>query len=621
MAYTARTPEQYFVFQHLEDLEDRDCASVHDIACDVFTGTDGDQERVSSVLYLLKSWRLVEETVAGFRLREGAVLLPPARLPRQASKPPAPAKKPTAKKPAAKAVRRKASVAKPSAAAAKPKESFQDKCRTIGERALRRLPALPAGQGLDLIPGYSNALAPEMVWTQPQTSPLLRVGDRVQPLLDPCVGRVTVVASREVRVDLGRDYGFETFRPNQLRVIRAARSMSAARVAAAVKLAVDSIRPIVYEKDDTDGKYKATKMPYPMDGPEAARRMPRPLEDDDNEQAPGNDICQAWFDGGARAMGCAQPPSLVSIKVPPWQREDASIPPEALMALVGADGTFTCSRRKGTKDLSVNFTIKMKTSHENVVTLLCAQNCIGDGSVRVYGSDHMDYYSYVIFSCCSGVLFRFFATHYKYAMARAPQCQLAIALIREAGLGGGRGNKGSVTDAELKARNIIAHVSSAENRGKKKPQKKDAARVEYFKGLFQGFDETLFITLVAFFVFGDGSAGIYSVGKTAPTYRISIYQSDESFLVAVSDCLRTHGFAELSIGEDSLQSFADAGYDYRKPYYGRTTSVAACRELAAALLVPLRAAGLQMSRKVKALELMVAHATPTQSVLDAYRAS
>ena len=74
-------------------------------------------------------------------------------------------------------------------------------------------------------------------------------------------------------------------------------------------------------------------------------------------------------------------------------------------------------------------------------------------------------------------VFRFFATHYKYAMARAPQCQLAIAMIREAGLGGGTGNKASVTDAELKARNIIAHVSSAENRGKKKPQKKDDARV------------------------------------------------------------------------------------------------------------------------------------------------
>ena len=71
----ARTPEQYFVWQHLEDIEDRGCASVHDIACDVFTGTDGDQERVTSVLYQLKSWRLVEETVAGFRLREGAVLL------------------------------------------------------------------------------------------------------------------------------------------------------------------------------------------------------------------------------------------------------------------------------------------------------------------------------------------------------------------------------------------------------------------------------------------------------------------------------------------------------------------------------------------------------------------
>ena len=44
-------------------------------------------------------------------------------------------------------------------------------------------------------------------------------------------------------------------------------------------------------------------------------------------------------------------------------------------------------------------------------------------------------------------------------------------------------------------------------------------------------------------------------------------------------------------------------------------------EAGTALLVPLRAAGLRMSRKVRALELMVANATPTQSVLDAYRAS
>ena len=619
MAYTARTPEQYFVFQHLADKEDRDCASVHDIACDVFTGTDGDQERVTSVLYQLKSWRLVEETVAGFRLREGAVLLRPARLPRLASKPSAPVKKPTAKKPAAKAVPRKPSVAKPSAAAAKPTESFQDKCRTIGERALRRLPALPAGQGLYLIPGYPKALAPEMVWTRPQTSPLLRVGDRVQPLLDACEGRVTVVASRVVRVNLGQDYGFETLRPDQLRVIRAARSMSAARVAAAVKLAVGSIRPIVYEKEN--GKYKATKMPYPMDGPEAARRMPRPLEDDDNEQAPGNDIYQAWLDGGARAMGCAQPPILVSVEVPPWQREGASIPPEALMALMGADGSFNCSRKKDTKELSYLFKIEMKTSHENVVVLLCAQHCIGDGRVWVYGSSHMDYYSLVRFQCSGGVLLRFFATHYKYAMARAPQCQLAIALIREAGLGGGSGNKGSVTDAKLKARNIIAHVMSAENGGKKKPQKKDDARVEYYKGLFQGFGETLFITLVAFFVFGDGTAGIYSNGKNPPRYCISVKQSDESFLEALSDCLRKHGFAKLSIGEGGLDGFADDGYDRRKAYNGSIASVEACRELAEGLLVSLRAAGLQMSRKVKALELMVANATPTQSVLDAYRAS
>ena len=78
MAYTARTPDQYFVYQNLADKEDRGCASVHDIACDVYTGTDRDQQRVRSVLFLLKSWRLVEETEAGFRLREGAVLLPPS---------------------------------------------------------------------------------------------------------------------------------------------------------------------------------------------------------------------------------------------------------------------------------------------------------------------------------------------------------------------------------------------------------------------------------------------------------------------------------------------------------------------------------------------------------------
>ncbi len=619
MAYTARTPDQYFVYQNLADKEDRGCASVHDIACDVYTGTDRDQQRVRSVLFLLKSWRLVEETEAGFRLREGAVLLPPARLPRLASKPSAPAKKPTAKKPAAKAVPRKPSVAKPSAAAAKPTESFQDECRAIGERALLRLPALPAGQGLDLIPGYSNALAPEMLWTQPPPSPLLRVGDRVKPLLDACEGKVIVVGSRVVRVNLGRGYGCETLKPIELRVTRAAPPMSAARVAAAVKLAVDSIRPVVYEKEN--GRYKASAMPYPMDGPEAARRMPRPLEDDHNVQAPGNDICKAWFDGGARAMGCAQPPKFVSLEVPPWQREGAYIPPKALMALIGADGSFSCSRKKGGKGLIVNFKITMKTSHENVVVLLCAQHCIGDGSVHVYGSPHMDYYSVVLFTCSGGVIFRFLATHWQYAMARAPQCQLAIAMVREAGLGGGTGNKASVTDAELKARNIIAHVLTAENRGKSKPQKKDAAKVRYYKGLFQGFDEPTFITLVAFFVFGDGSAGIYSNGENPPTYCISISQSDESFLVAVSDRLQTHRFAKLSIVECSTDAFADAGYDCRKPYRGRLQARADCRKLAAALLVPLRAAGLQMSRKVKALELMVAHATPKQSVLDTYRVS
>ena len=202
MVQTAETIMQFDVFTALEDLSAHgDYSALHDIAGRLF---ENDTQLVRTALRWLKSVGLVEENGGAFRVVEGAELeLPRRRAPALAPASKPSAKKPTAKKPAAKAVRRKASVAKPSAAAAKPKESFQDKCRTIGERALRRLPALPAGQGLHLIPGYSNALAPEMVWTQPQTSPLLRVGDRVQPLLDACEGKVTMVASREVRGDLG----------------------------------------------------------------------------------------------------------------------------------------------------------------------------------------------------------------------------------------------------------------------------------------------------------------------------------------------------------------------------------------------------------------------------------
>ena len=177
------------------------------------------------------------------------------------------------------------------------------------------------------------------------------------------------------------------------------------------------------------------------------------------------------------------------------------------------------------------------------------------------------------------------------------------------------------TLAEVEARQIIAHELSTANRGKDKAQKKDAAKIRYYVGLLGDLEKAQFLEFVAFFVLGDGTAFICSDGEKPPKYCISISQSDESFLVAVSDCLRTHGFAELSIGEDTLQSLAGDGYDRRKPYHGRLQSVEACRELAKGLLVSLRAAGLQMSRKVKALELMVANATPTQSVLDAYRAS
>ena len=167
----------------------------------------------------------------------------------------------------------------------------------------------------------------------------------------------------------------------------------------------------------------------------------------------------------------------------------------------------------------------------------------------------------------------------------------------------------------------IAHALRKANRGKDKAQKKNAAKIRYYAGLLGDLEKAQFLEFVAFFVLGDGSAVIKSNGKNRPKYCISLLQSDESFLVAASDCLRKHGFAKLSIGEGGLDGFADDGYDRRKAYNGSIASVEACRELAEGLLVSLRAAGLQMSRKVKALELMVANATPTQSVLDAYRAS
>ena len=111
------------------------------------------------------------------------------------------------------------------------------------------------------------------------------------------------------------------------------------------------------------------------------------------------------------------------------------------------------------------------------------------------------------------------------------------------GLGGGRGNKGSVTDAEERRLNIIAHVIVGRKmEGRRNPRRRttrassiirDCSRASARRSSFGGL----------FCIWGR-SAGIYSHGKNAPTYRISISQSDECFLVAVSDCLRTHGFPD-----------------------------------------------------------------------------
>ena len=353
-----------------------------------------------------------------------------------------------------------------------------------------------------------------------------------------------------------------------------------------------------------------------MKGPEAARRTPSKSYDLNGR----NDICIAWLHGGLGAMAYCQPPLKTSLRVPHWHRGPAQMSPLAVMALAAADGSF-CACPKKPYSLGPKFQIHMKTTAANIQLLLCVQDRVGAGSVFIEGSGHMTYYSRAVFACGNGIMMRFLATYWRYGVTRAPQFQLATAVLQDAGLDRDRFSHCTPTDEEVAARQIIAHALRIANHGKDKAQKKNAANIRYYAGLFGDLEKAQFLEFVAFFVLGDGSAGIYSNGKTAPTYRISIYQSDESFLVAVSDCLRTHGFAELSIGEGSLQSFAGDGSDRRKPYYGRLQSVKACRELAKGLLVSLRAAGLQKSRKVRALELMVANATPTQSVLDAYRAS
>ena len=295
MAYTARTPEQYFVFQHLEDLEDRDCASVHDIACDVFTGTDGDQERVSSVLYLLKSWRLVEETVAGFRLREGAVLLPPARLPRQASKPPAPAKPAAA--PAGRPAPSPPSCPRPSP---RPSPRRASRPRKLRRRRMRRARSrtsvsarVPRGRRSALVrrsrgaAGASSsrracqACCGPLRWARPPTVQVLFVGDVVEPVEDRGIRcEITKVGRKYHYVDFGDGSRLETFEANQLRLIkgitnvyRDAPTLSRQRRDALIKLAQDEYKPMVYEKGD-DGTYKAEELPFAMNGPEAARRTP-----------------------------------------------------------------------------------------------------------------------------------------------------------------------------------------------------------------------------------------------------------------------------------------------------------------------------------------------------------
>ena len=630
---------QYDVFTALEDLGAYgDDSTLHDIAGRLY---ENDTRLVGNALRWLKSVGLVEERGGAFRLVEGAELerprkragaAAPAPPPKRAKTAPArkpaakPARKPAAAKPAAKPATRRTAASKAPEEEEESEvvedESFGDGFRAAGASALVRRRALPADQGLKLAPCFSSVLRADLRWAQPPTFPKLFVGDVVEPVEDRGIRcKITKVGRKLYHVDFGDGSRLETFEAHQLRLIKGLTNvyrdeptLSRSRRDALTTLARTQFKPMVYEKGD-DGKYKAEELPFAMNSPEAARRTPSKSYDLNGR----NDICLAWLRGGLEAMAYCQPPLNMSLPVPDWHRGAAQMSPLAVMALAAADGSFSASPQKP-NTLGQNFRIRMKTTAANIQLCLCVKHRVGAGSVFIEGSGHMTYYSYVVFRCANIIMMQFLGTYWRCGVTRAPQFQLAIAVLQEAGLSRGSTNC-TPTDAEVEARQIIAHALSTANHGKDKAQKKDAANIRYYAGLFGGLDEAQFLEFVAFFVLGDGTAGIYSNGKNPPRYCISVKQSDESFLEALSDCLRKHGFAKLSIGEGGLDGFADDGYDRRKAYNGSIASVEACRELAEGLLVSLRAAGLQMSRKVKALELMVANATPTQSVLDAYRAS
>ena len=92
----------------------------------------------------------------------------------------------------------------------------------------------------------------------------------------------------------------------------------------------------------------------------------------------------------------------------------------------------------------------------------------------------MTYYSYVVFRCSNIIMMRFLATYWRYGVTRAPQFQLAIAVLQEAGGDRDRFSNCTPTDKEVEARQIIAHALSAANHGKDKAQKKNAAKIRYY---------------------------------------------------------------------------------------------------------------------------------------------
>ena len=256
----------------------------------------------------------------------------------------------------------------------------------------------------------------------------------------------------------------------------------------------------------------------------------------------------------------------------------------------------------------------------SIQLLVALKVAVGTGSVCILACRHLGYYVKVIYKAADNAILRFLATHWHLGGVKARQLQLANLALREAKLGLGVGcgiawNKG--TQLQYDARNVLFAVMKRLKSAD--AVKSTSANVAWYGGLFAAMSADEFVAMVTFFFEGDGGAGIPD-----GYFRISFYQSDQGFLVALRDALVSRGL--VAAAGDFKVSERPAKDDRpwchrrtRKAYKGEINKAPACVALARALFVVYEDRGAAHFPKAQKLKLMIDHGKPSAAAAAAYK--